>query len=193
MYSIPRELEDLTLIEKLLIQRISPFVPLEHMYKGTMGLRGHVCAFHQGIKGIATILPRLPSDVSIVRIVREMKGEIGCSSLRETKAYHVNKERVIRALRWLKKFNPEYADITITETNLDWVKGAESDVTQFIDVLVDATDLVLDDSPVLNDFGPSGVPPEIPDHKVFGCVDDGTLENLSAETKNHRGTLSSSY
>jgi hypothetical protein len=35
----------------------------------------------------------------------------------------VNKQNVLKALLWLKKHNPHYADITINELNLDWMNG----------------------------------------------------------------------
>ena len=36
---------------------------------------------------------------------------------------HVNKQNVLEALLWLKKHNAHYADITINESNLDWMNG----------------------------------------------------------------------
>jgi hypothetical protein len=39
------------------------------------------------------------------------------------KSLHVNKQNVLKALLWLKKHNPHYADITINELNLDWMNG----------------------------------------------------------------------
>ena len=37
----------------------------------------------------------------------------------------VKKKNVIDALLWLKKHNPFYKNITINESNLDWMKGKE--------------------------------------------------------------------
>jgi hypothetical protein len=39
------------------------------------------------------------------------------------KSLRVNKQNVLEALLWLKKHNPHYADITINESNLDWMNG----------------------------------------------------------------------
>jgi hypothetical protein len=39
------------------------------------------------------------------------------------KSLHVNKQYVFEALLWLEKHNPHYADITINESNLDWMNG----------------------------------------------------------------------
>ena len=46
-FHVPDELKNLTIAEKMLIQRVSPFVPLHHIKGGTMGLKGHVCAFEK--------------------------------------------------------------------------------------------------------------------------------------------------
>jgi hypothetical protein len=41
-YTLPSELQHLTLAEKLLIQRVSPLVPVTHIKNGILGTRGHV-------------------------------------------------------------------------------------------------------------------------------------------------------
>ena len=41
------------------------------------------------------------------------------------KSLRVNRKKVIEALDWLKKHNPLYSDITIRESNLDWMQGEE--------------------------------------------------------------------
>jgi hypothetical protein len=39
------------------------------------------------------------------------------------KSLCVNKQNVLEALLWLKKHNSHYANITINESNLDWMNG----------------------------------------------------------------------
>jgi hypothetical protein len=39
-----------------------------------------------------------------------------------TKAYNICKDKVLSALRWLKKYKKEYANITISEENLAWME-----------------------------------------------------------------------
>ena len=185
IFEVPQELACLTLVEKLLIQKISPFVPLEHIYKGTMGLCGHVCAFQQNITGITTILPRLPSDISMVRVVRQMKEEIG-SPFATGKAYRVNKDRVIKALIWLKTYNSQYKDICINASNLDWIEGPEDDILRYISLLKDLTDYKKTTAPSLNDYGPSGLPSSYPEVKQYGCMDDGSTEHLTAKIARER-------
>jgi len=67
---IPPELSSLTIAELLLIQRVSPLVPIVHIRNGTMGLRGHVCSFMQDINSIASTLPNLPANVTAVKMVK---------------------------------------------------------------------------------------------------------------------------
>jgi chromosome segregation ATPase len=42
------ELQHLTMAEKLLIQRVSPLIPVIHIKNGILGSRGHVVSFFSG-------------------------------------------------------------------------------------------------------------------------------------------------
>ncbi len=132
-YEVPDELKNLSDAEKMLIQRVSPFVPLHHVKNGTMGIKGHVCSFPQDISKICKELPRLPEDVSIVKLVHTYQEEIGGDM--SHKAFKVRKANVLRALRWLQKHHQGYKDIIIQETNFDWMEGTEEKelpVTQYM-------------------------------------------------------------
>ena len=41
------------------------------------------------------------------------------------KSLCVNRKNVLEALLWLKKQNPLYSDISIRESNLNWMQGEE--------------------------------------------------------------------
>ena len=58
IYTLPECLVGLSIAERLLIQRISPFVPLMHLKSGVMGMTGHCCAFEQDVEGFVNRLPR---------------------------------------------------------------------------------------------------------------------------------------
>lgn len=163
------------MVEKLLIQKVSPFVPLEHIHKGVMGLKGHVCAFEQNLHEIVTVLPRLPSDVSIIRVIREIKSEIGSKTSYSTKAYTVNKLNIMSALCWLKRFNVEYNDILIQESNLDWLNGSDEAVFSDCDVNLSHDEEDNDDLPGSHDLGPNGLPLEKLSSQQFGYVDSGSI------------------
>jgi len=122
MYELPQELSHLTMAEKLLIQRVSPLVPVIHIKNGILGVRGHIVSFFQDISSIAKVLPRLPAEVSIVKVIRDSKTRCGNQI---KKAFTVDRRRVLNALMWLKKHNNLYKDIYIDESRLDWMKGCK--------------------------------------------------------------------
>lgn len=57
MFHIPDELKDLTIAEKLLIQRVSPLIPVIHIKNGNLGCRGHIVSFFQDISSVTLTLP----------------------------------------------------------------------------------------------------------------------------------------
>ena len=118
----------MTVAETLLIQRVSPLVPLVHIRNGTLGLKGHVCSFMQDVNQVATSLPNLPKDVKAVKMIRSFTD---CRGVDQVKVFTVNKGRVLRALYWLIKHHQDYRqayerkELTIDPSNLDWMDGNE--------------------------------------------------------------------
>ena len=131
-YELSKELQDLRLGEKLLVQRFSCFVPIVHIRNGIMGLKGHCCCFKQEVCEVAKSLPRLK-----VNAVKVLKG-IQDSSGRLTEAsFIIRKDKVMDALKWLKKYHKSYRDDTeleICEANLSWMDG--KDECELRDVLI---------------------------------------------------------
>lgn len=129
-YNVPVELQGLREGEKLLIQRVSVYVPLLHLQYGQIGARGHVCCFTQDVQEVCNVLPRLPKDVTIVKVVRKFK-KAGTSGKDDgdynAKTFCIRKDKVLQALRWLKRYNPEYTDIQIEENNLSWMPNGENE------------------------------------------------------------------
>lgn len=118
-YDIPQELQQLTMAEKLLIRRCSPLIPSHHIKNGIYGIDGHCVAFPQNIGPMCTDLPQKQSDMVI--FVRHISNRKNGTS--HSQHFKVNKVKVIEALKWLKKHHRGYHDITITESNLDWIEG----------------------------------------------------------------------
>jgi hypothetical protein len=131
MYTIPRELQNLTIAEKLLIQRVSPLVPVIHVKNGSLGIRGHVVSFFQDISGICNELPKIPADVSLVKVIRSGTTATGENISR---SFTVNRNRVLAALHWLKRNNPLYNDIIINETNLSWMNGHTDELKNILTI-----------------------------------------------------------
>jgi hypothetical protein len=123
VYTVPFELSCLREGEKLLIQMVSPYIPLVHIKYGTFGIKGHVCSFPQRVTDVITTLPRLPSDVTCVKMVRHYQKKDG---ERGTKAFMIRKTVVLNAVRWLLTYNRVYREaVTLDERNLAWMEGEE--------------------------------------------------------------------
>jgi hypothetical protein len=115
----PHELLRLSMAEKLLIRRCANFVPSIHLSNGTFALKGHCVTFPQDITDMCNELPlRKEAVVVFIRYIGNKD-----SSAVYPKSLRVNRQNVLEALLWLKKHNPHYADITINESNLDWMNG----------------------------------------------------------------------
>ena len=193
MYRIPPELSCLSHAEKLLIQRVSPFVPLHHIKEGLMGLKGHVCAFEQDVEEFMNTLPRSLKDVTVIKVLKTIQTEVGSDKPTRTDAFKVRRHQVLEALQFLKKYNKVYHDIEIDESRLGWIDGDVGDLEGF----------VIDESAVepgsLNttknsDMGPSprvtidteGDGTFLP---TFGYVDMGGRCTVSTKDKNINDVL----
>lgn len=123
-YELPEELCSLSEGEKLLIQQVEAYVPLIHLQYGQLGLRGHVCCFPKDISGVCLVLPKLPEQVTRVKVVKHYKvgvQEEGGEEAIVSKTFVIRRKKVLSALYWLKRHNPEYANITIKPENLNWM------------------------------------------------------------------------
>ena len=121
-YDIPPELQNLRLAEKMLIQRVSPCIPVVHIKNGVLGLKGHCIAFPQDITSICKELPRVKCH--LVRFIRHYgTKKDGITS--KFQSLTVRRKKVLDALYWLQKFNHLYHDLIINPSNLDWMKGQD--------------------------------------------------------------------
>ena len=128
-YELPEILKELMVAEKLLIQKVSPIVPVIHIKNGTIGSRGHCVSFFQDITNMCQVFPRLPSQVTIVKVICKSK----CKDRNiVNKAFTINRNRVMTALEFLKKHNILYEDIQINPENLLWMEDKEECTMQSI-------------------------------------------------------------
>ena len=109
--SVPEELSEMSDAEQMLIARLAPTVHVHMLKHGGIASRGHCIAFPQAVQEPATILPRLPAEVDIIRVRRQGKDDTH-------KDFKVRRHQVESALRWLKGNNPAYANIIIDEARL---------------------------------------------------------------------------
>ena len=152
-YEVPEVLTRLSLAERMLIQRVAPLVPLHHIKKGTMGLQGHTCAFPQDIDEFFDTLPRLPKSVSVIRIMKMIKEEVGSKNGIQ-KPFLVRRKYVLDALYFLKEHNSEYTNIKIDSSHLNWLGEEDEGVldthVQYVEDLSTNEDLNAND-----DLGPA--------------------------------------
>ena len=141
-YELPSELIGLTIAEQLLIQKASPLIPIMHIKNGTFGCKGHICTFVQRVNEVCRILPRLPADCRLVKVIRT---HVTTGGTEVTKAYTIRRTKVLAALRWLKKYNIEYSDIVIDESNLNWMNGQEEAELDGVHVVDQTADDVSDE------------------------------------------------
>ena len=172
-YYVPEELSSLSDAERMLIQRASPFVPLHHIKNGNFGVKGHCCCFPQDISDIVNVLPRLPSDTTMIKMIHTYKQEINGSF--QQKTFSVNRMKVIQALQWLKIHNKWYYDIEIETKNLDWIEGDE-DQLKVAEKEIDCNEETID-----NDKGPSAAQvldirnqQEADDYNAFGVLESNS-------------------
>ena len=117
-YDLPSELQDLSLAERLLIQKIAVLIPVVHMYQGQLGLNGHSVMFRKDLSVLCNELPRIKVD--LIHVIREINLSDGSSGI-QNQIFTVRRKKVLAALFWLKKFHTDYRNITIVEENLDWI------------------------------------------------------------------------
>lgn len=115
----PYELKCLTLAEQQLISLVLPIVSLYKIRGNQYGYSGHVICFDQEIQNIATVLPRLVSDLTETIIIeRTFKNRIT--------ALDINVNRIHCALIFLKENNPLYKDIIISDERLTQIKDIDN-------------------------------------------------------------------
>jgi hypothetical protein len=109
-YHVPAELAVLQEGEKLLIQQVSVYVPLQHLMYGQVGAHGHIVSFPQTVLSVCKTLPCLPDNVQVVRVIKNFRLNNETIS---SKTFSIRRPVVMAALHWLKKFNKQYNEIDI--------------------------------------------------------------------------------
>ena len=75
-------------------------------------------------------LPRLPNDVTIIKIMKTFNEEIDYGA--RTKMFSVNKNNVVCTLYWLRMNHKGYRDIKINVKNLTWIDGKSGDLKSVV-------------------------------------------------------------
>ena len=123
-HELPPELIDLTLGEKMLVQKHAVLIPVIHIYKGRVGIRGNTVMFKKNIASVCETLPRKKVEIVYVKQTYSEK----TTNLVKTRFFKVRRSKILEALKWLKKYHRNYNDIEINEDNLndiDWEEDGE--------------------------------------------------------------------
>ena len=120
---IPEVLKNLTVGEKLLIQKYAVLMPVVHLYKGTLGIKGHTVMFPKDFTDICNELPR--KKVDMVYIIKEYENCASGELCQQT--FKIRRQKVLSALQWLKQNHSGYKDIKICPENLDWMEPTRNE------------------------------------------------------------------
>ena len=126
---VPEELRDLTMVEECMIARArakSWIVKLQETDTDSAspiaqrGLKGHTIIYPQQPDGLATMLPPPIGDtLTFICIIFVGNSTLTKEWLRDkAKPLAVRREKVYKALTWLKENNPLYRDVEISEENI---------------------------------------------------------------------------
>ena len=127
---VPEELQNLTMVEKLLISRVVPIMKVYIRPGGQRAYKGHCINIAQNTNKVAKVLPNLPSELSILTVAK--------STSKGPNLFQVHRHKVWRALLWLKQNNPFYNDVFIDNDRIiELPESGELDSHSLSDVDID--------------------------------------------------------
>ena len=144
---------------------------------GQLSFTGHTIFVdrNKDVYNVATTLPRLPSQTTILLLQR--KGKTG-----KTKTLKCRRDKVQKALEWLKNHSPAYADVVISNEILNSLPE-DGYLGDLGDAGVDSTEIPeedgnTDEGPAIAQGRPSVEPvDEIEEHS--GMVSGSTTANMN--------------
>ena len=110
----------LTEVEEMLIAQHCPIMKIFKL-KGPVGgqnfgFRGNVINVTQNLKSIVTTLPRIPATLPVFK-VRKLYTD--GNDVQQYKDFQIHRQKIHEWLIFLKRFNPAYSGITISEDNMN--------------------------------------------------------------------------
>ena len=128
-WQVPSQLRGLSLQEELLIQKSAPYIPVIHLYNGTLGLKGHCVVFERESNGDICKLPRTQSDT--VCFNRQYGTKEGGKEQRQMPLV-VRRKNVMDALNVLKVIHKCYDDVFIDKIPKDQTEVKHLQLNQSI-------------------------------------------------------------
>ena len=164
-------------VEVAAISLICPQMTIYKLKGGATGIKGHSISFYQDVQDFVRRLPRRPEDLPIMVI----------KSPNHTMQLKANRFKILNALEFLQKNNPEYAEIIIDDEALNSYPGDSHtpvhniptcDATETVDAEpsepdeteVDDNTGVLDDADLVQTAAPSDVPTRLASDQIRQAV-----------------------
>jgi len=144
----PPELQGLTPIEEMLIAKCSPIVKVYKLKGGQVSYGGHVITFTQDVLQFVNTLPRHPSALGIL-IVRKTFSDGHFD-------FKVRRDKIIKALVWLKSNNIYYSDINL-DMNIVRLMPEDGDISHLIPSVTTHVEEAVVNESSLEDFFESHV------------------------------------
>ena len=132
----PPEFDDVTLAEEALLAIVLPQVCVFDLRQGSTVSKGHVLALPQDLQGFVSSLPRYPKDLPFICIRKT-------GTDNNIKEFRVNRDRILKCLRWLQQNNPFYQNIYIDWSALN-ILPSDGYISTHIRNIVDDRNLVAD-------------------------------------------------
>jgi hypothetical protein len=116
---VPECLRDLTQMEEMIIAKAHCHMIMKRVRGHQYHYTGHAVCFWQNNVTFIDALPSLPKHVDIV-LLRPRGARMGEERYKRQfrNDFRVRRSYVERALHWLKRYHPDYRDITISQSNL---------------------------------------------------------------------------
>lgn len=133
LHLVPPQLADLNDLEVRLIAQRTPFMKLVALPKGQQkGIHGPCVNVPSGLHSICKILPRLSHQAEIIPLQFKCRLRYRANYMYK----HIRPQRIMTALRWLKRNNPLYSNIPISET---WETDWQADNRELFEALTTAS------------------------------------------------------
>lgn len=148
---VPLELADLTFVEKLLVARYRHNVCVVTVNCGARKMHANAVVFSQPVARFSAALPPTKAELGDILAVTFTGPCKPTENDFKRAPFFVRKDVVRRALLWLQQHHRDYADLEISEENLDTYNGSEPPVAwcfQQTDGTVSATSTAVHDNEV---------------------------------------------
>ncbi|KAJ3501946.1 hypothetical protein NMY22_g18752 [Coprinellus aureogranulatus] len=118
--NVPQELAELRFVERLLVARVRHTVCWAKVSSGMKKMKANVVAFESPIPRLYSMLPPPREDMEeVLAVFFTGPVKLTAEEMKKLRPFLVRRNHVRKALDWLKLNHCDYADIGISQDNLD--------------------------------------------------------------------------